>query len=255
MTRYFKQLLHIVLLSGLFLTSSAQKKDSTYVGQITGAVKDSLHNLMLRSATLSIYKAENAQLLGYQLSNNFGKFQFKEMPVGTKLQVVMTYVGYQPYKKEFIIPKDTKQMDLKTLIAERAENNLKEVSISAKPPMQMNGDTLEFNADAFKVEPNSTVEDLLRRLTGVTVWSDGLITVNGKKISNLYVEGKPFFGGAIKIATQNLPKDIVEKIQVYEDKGRPDEAAKEDPVTNMNIVLKKDKKSGLFGNEVVYAVC
>lgn len=231
----------------LCFSVSAQKKDSTYVGQVTGAVQDSIHNMMLRSATLSVYKAENNQLLAYQLSNNFGKFHFKEIPIGIKLKIILTHVGYKQYQKEFLIPKDTRTIDLKNLNTERAENQLEEVKIMAKPPMQMSGDTLVFNPDAFKLDTNAVVEDLLRRLPGITIWSDGIITVNGQKVSNVLVDGKPFFGGDTKIATQNLPKNIVDKIQVYRDKGASNEDEKKDPPLNMNIVLKKDKKSGMFG--------
>ena len=231
----------------LCFSASAQKKDSTYVGQVSGAVRDSVHNMMLRSATLSVYKAENNQLLAYQLSNNFGKFHFKEIPTGIKLKIILSHVGYKQYQKEFIIPKDTPAIDLKNLNTERAENQLEEVKIMAKPPMQMSGDTLVFNADAFKLDTNAVVEDLLRKLPGITIWSDGIITVNGQKVSNVLVDGKPFFGGATKIATQNLPKNVVDKIQVYRDKGASNEDEKKDPPLNMNIVLKKDKKSGMFG--------
>ena len=239
-----KTYIFTIAMTVITLIAAAQKKDSTYVGAIEGMVKDSVHNYVLRSATVSVYKADNNQLIGYQLSNNFGKFQFKALPIAVKLHIMMSYVGYKPYKKEFVIPSDTRKLDLKTLIAERAENDLEEVQIVAKPPVEMKGDTLIFNADAFQLDSNATVEDLMRKLTGVTVWSDGLITVNGKKISNLYVEGKPFFGGDPKVALQNLPKNVVDKVQVYEDKSSADEL---NPEMNMNIVLKKDKKSGLFG--------
>lgn len=242
--RRYCGIIFLVLLSS---QGYSQKKDSTYVGQVNGTVRDSAFNRVLRSATLSIYKADNDQLLSYQLSNNFGKFHFKEIPIGIKLKLITTYVGYQPYQQEFLIPKDLKVIDLKNLNVARAENNLKEVNITAKPPMEMNGDTLVFNADAFKLDTNAVVEDLLRRLPGVTIWSDGLITVNGQKVNNVFVEGKPFFGSDARIATQNLPKNIVDKIQVYKDKGAPNEDANENPPLNMNIVLKKDKKSGMFG--------
>jgi hypothetical protein len=236
-----KVFLFTFVLSVFTIAVYAQKKDSSNVGSLEGMVKDSLHNYVLRSATLSVYK-DDTKLIGYQLTNNFGKFEFKTLPVNTKLSLLMSYVGYKTYKKEFLIPEDTKKLDLKTLIAERAENNLEEIRIVAKPPVEMKGDTLVFNADAFQVDSNATVEDLMRKLTGVTVWSDGLITVNGKKISKLFVEGKPFFGGDPKIALQNLPKNVVDKVQVYEDSED-----KLNPDVNINIILKKDKKSGLFG--------
>ncbi|WP_133576871.1 outer membrane beta-barrel protein [Pedobacter metabolipauper] len=238
-----------ILFSLIFLCLSfnvqAQKKDSIYVGLVDGLVRDSVHNYVLKSATLSIYRADNAQLLSYQLANNFGKFQFKELPVGIRLRITASYIGYQSISQEFIIPANTRKIILKAMNLERAENNLQEVNIVAeRPPVRMKGDTLEFNADAFKLDTNAVVEDLLRKLPGVTIWSDGLITVNGKKISNVLVDGKLFFGGDTKIATQNLPKNAVDKIQVYTDKEDKNVV---DPNTNLNIVLKKDKKDGYFG--------
>jgi len=76
------------------------------------------------------------------------------------------------------------------------------------------------------------------------MWSDGLITVNGKTVSKVLVEGKTFFGSNVKVATQNLPKESIEKIQVYEEKKSADDM---NGSTNVNIVLKKGKKNGLFG--------
>ncbi|MCH5687933.1 hypothetical protein LWM68_28910 [Niabella sp. W65] len=69
---------------------------------------------------------------------------------------------------------------------------LDEVIVKVVPPVRLNGDTLEFNADAFKLDSNAVVEDLFKRLPGLTIWGDGAITFNGRKILNVYVEGKPF---------------------------------------------------------------
>ncbi|MFD2144812.1 hypothetical protein [Mucilaginibacter antarcticus] len=94
----------------------------------------------------------------------------------------------------------------------KIDKTLNEVVITADvAPMQMRGDTLEFNAAAFKLDTNAVAEDLLRALPGVTVWADGIITVNGKKINELLVMGKSFFGGDNKIALQNIPKTLSRK--------------------------------------------
>ncbi len=79
-------------------------------------VKDSVHNYVLRSATVSVYK-DDAKLIGYQLTNNFGKFQFKTLPVNTKLSLLMSYVGYKTYKKILSSRPILKKLDLKTLIS------------------------------------------------------------------------------------------------------------------------------------------
>ncbi|MEO7315904.1 MAG: outer membrane beta-barrel protein [Ginsengibacter sp.] len=221
-----------------------QKKDSTYNGVIKGIVNDSAHNYVLPSASVAVYKTEGNELLSYQLSNNFGEFHFKEMPVGISLKVIVSYSGYKNFSKEFKIPMDKKEIDLKKLVVERSEGTLEEVVVKYIPPIQMNGDTLEFNADAFKLDSNAVVEDLLRKLPGVTVWGDGEITVNGKKVNSVYVDGKPFFGGDTRVATQNLPKNAIDKIQVYQQKN---ESNPLDSTTNVNIKLKENKKVGYFG--------
>jgi hypothetical protein len=109
----------------------------------------------------------------------------------------------------------------------------------------MNGDTLEFNPAAFKLDTNAVAEDLLRKLPGVIVWGDGTITVNGKEIKSLLVNGKPFFGGATTVASQNIPKNIINKVQVYRTDFNPDNPL--DTITVVNLQLMKDKQFGYFG--------
>ncbi|GAB3927126.1 outer membrane beta-barrel protein [Mucilaginibacter myungsuensis] len=256
----------IGLLTGCSLIASAQKKDTTalkqvdvkgataplpkklsdsiLVGTVTGTLKDSLHNYVLRSATVTIYRAADNELVGFQLTNNYGKFTFKQVPVGIPLKIIGSHVSYKDSEKKFLIPKNTKTIELGTVTIDRTDRVLKEVAIKASvPPMQMRGDTLEFNAAAFKLDTNAVIDDLLRKLTGVTIWADGKITVNGRPISRLLVDGKEFFGGA-KIALQNIPKNSVQKIQVYQVDKEKDPAYAQSEV---NVVLKKDKKKGTFG--------
>ena len=85
----------------------------------------------------------------------------------------------------------------------------------------MNGDTLEINPAAFKMKNDAVVEELLNQVSGITIWSDGTITVNGKKVQSLLVDGKPFLGATDpRVATQNLPKSAIEKIQLYQEYDR-----------------------------------
>ena len=95
---------------------------------------------------------------------------------------------------------------------------LQEVIVST-PPIQVKEDTVEYKADSFKVKPNSMVEDLLKKLPGVTVDKNGDITAQGKKVTRVKVNGKDFFGGDAKTATRELPADIIDKVQVVDDYG------------------------------------
>lgn len=221
----------------------SQKKDSTWTGAAKGIVRDSIHDYNLPAATLAVYLVKDSSLISYQLSNGFGEFHFTTLPVKQPLRIVVSYMGYRSFAKKFIIADD--EVDLKMLNLERGENSLKEVEVIAVPPVQMNGDTLEFNADAFRLDPNAQTEDLLRVLPGVTLWGDGTITINGREVKSVLVDGKPFFGGDKRVATQNIPKDAVDKIQVYQKSKDPKHAL--DSTTEINIKLKANKRMGHFG--------
>jgi hypothetical protein len=128
------------------------------------------------------------------------------------------------------------------------------VVISERPPVSMKHDTIEFNANSFKTLPNALVEDLLKKLPGVSVDADGNITVNGKPVNRILVDGKTFFGNDPKMATRNLPANIIDKVQVTDDKEEQQRNG-DDNLTNVgkvvNITLKKGVKKGWFGK--VYA--
>ena len=223
----------------------AQVKDSISLGSITGVVKDSVYNYVLTAATVSVYNRQDASLLTYGLTDNYGKFNLSKLPLGVKLKVVASFIGYHPVSRDFVLSQNVKSLDLKAFNLDRSNTELKEIIISALPPVRMNGDTLEFNADAFNLDKNAVVEDLMRRLPGITIWGDGSITVNGKQVDGVKVNGKPFFGGSAAIATQNLPKNTVDKIQVYRVNRNPLNPL--DSLSEINIKLKKSESNGVFG--------
>src|SRR5215217_4074369 len=232
------------LLSIASITLRAQQANSTNPGSAKGLVRDTAQNYVLKSATVSVYKASDSTLLSYQVTNNYGEFNFKNLPVNLPLRLDVSHVGYMTSRKQFTIPSGKNTIDLQTIIATRRDVTLNDVVISV-PPISMNGDTLEFNAAAFKLDSNAVVEDLLRAIPNITLWGDGQITVNGKEVKSLLVNGKSFFGGDMKLATQNLAKNSVQKIQVY-NKSRSQES-RADSTMEMNIKLKKGKDIGFFG--------
>ncbi len=99
-------------------------------------------------------------------------------------------------------------------------NDLKtlgEVDVRARcAPVTINNDTLEFNSENFKTQPNSVVEDMLRKMPGFTIDNDGTIRLNGQMIRSVLLNGKEFFTGDPRMATKNLPADAVDKVQVFE---------------------------------------
>jgi hypothetical protein len=230
----------------IFKTGYCQEeKKNVYQGKVRGVVRDSVHNHILELASAAIYKVKDSALISYQLSNAFGEFQFKEIPEDTQLKIIISYTGYKTVSRKFTIPGKNGAVDLGRFNLERGVIELNEVTIRYVPPVRMNGDTLEFNASAFDMDKNAVAEDLLRKLPRLTVWGDGTITVNGKNVKQLLVNGKPFFGGDTRVAIQNIPKDAIDKIQVYKDQQNKRNPL--DSVTSMNIKLKKHKQNALFG--------
>jgi hypothetical protein len=236
----------VLLLSAVCFIARGQQTTplTTPIGVAKGIVRDTAQNYVLRSATVSVYKAADSSLLTYQVTNSYGEFNFKNLPVGLPLQLQISHIGYMTARKNFKIPSDKSTIDLHTIILSHQDIMLKDVVISV-PPITMNGDTLEFNASAFRLDSNATVEDMLKKIPNVTLWGDGKITVNGAEVKSLKVNGKSFFGGNAKIALQNIPKNALQKVQVYntlKDRSKPLDSALE-----MNLKLKKGKDIGYFG--------
>lgn len=232
------------LLFTAFISVRAQQVKTTPTGTAKGIARDTAQNYVLKSATVSIYKAADSALLSFQVTNNYGEFIFNNLPVGLPLKLEISHVGYTTARKNFTIPSQKNSIDLQTIIINRKENTLDEVEVSV-PPMSMNGDTLEFNAMAFKLDSNATVEDMLKAIPNVTLWGDGLITVNGTEVKSLKVNGKSFFDGDAKIAIQNISKNALQKIQVYN--TARDQSNPLDSTLEMNLKLKKGKDIGYFG--------
>ncbi|MGE7777765.1 outer membrane beta-barrel protein [Chitinophaga sp. NPDC101104] len=200
---------------------------------------------MLTSATVAIYHAPDSMLLRYTMPDNLGEFKLAALPAGKPLKLVVTHIGYVPFVKQLTLDAGAKELDLGTLYMHQGKGALREIVVTAASPVRMNGDTLEFNADAFRLDSNATAEDLIRKLPGFTVWGDGDITYNGKKIQQVLVEGKAFMGSTDPaIATHNIPKTALDKIQVYQQR---DEKNPMDSTMFANIKLKENSQSGQFG--------
>ena len=239
-----------ILLLLLPCLAISQEKAEAVGGSVTGIVKDSANDYALESVTVLVYKKSDSTLLNYQLTNTSGEFNFQKLPLNVPLLISLTSSGYGSFSKTIKLDSLQPSYNFGSIQLGTNFKNLGEIVIEAVLPIRMNGDTLEINPAAFKLDSNAVVEDMLRKVPGITLWGDGTITVNGKQVTNVYVDGKPFFGNDPSIATQNLPKNAIEKIQVYTEEDRTKTAAERTPsdsLLTMNIKLKEDKKRGYFG--------
>ncbi|WP_028297137.1 outer membrane beta-barrel protein [Olivibacter sitiensis] len=221
-------------------------------GLISGVLADSTdHSQPLGYATVSLFKDQDTTMYMYRLSDDKGAFSFKNLPVDATYRLVINAWQREVLRKQVEITKDKPDIKLDSIFLALRLKDLDEVVISAeRPPILVRNDTIEFNAESFKTLPSAVVEDLLRKLPGVDVAEDGSIRVNGKPVSRILVDGKEFFGGNQQIATKNLPSNLIDKVQVTEDKEitnqNPDLVASEIPQV-INLKLKKEVKQGAFG--------
>ncbi|RYG04604.1 MAG: TonB-dependent receptor [Chitinophagaceae bacterium] len=244
------RLILFIIIACSFVPASlfAQKKITR---AYAGLIRDSTGNTPLESATVSAIDLKDSSLLTYTLSDSKGKFELRSLPTDINLMITFSFHGYHTFVRKIILSSKLQDPVTDTITLGKDYAELDEVVVVAeKPPVLFKKDTVEFNASSFKTKPDAVVEDLLKQLPGVDVDKDGNITVNGKPVTKITVDGRDFFSGDLKIASKNLPKDIIDKIQVSDNKSK--EAIFNNTTTGnedktINITLKKDKKKGWFG--------
>jgi hypothetical protein len=238
----------------LFLVMHLQAQRTRYAS-IKGTVIDSSGRQPIEAATVSVFLAADSSLVNYSITNKRGEYFISEVPQAQPCRLMISYSGLSTYTQDFTIPPDTKELVIKTIGLKKAYREMEEIIVSAqRPPVIIKKDTVEFNAGSFKTPVNGVVEDLLKQLPGVEVDADGNITINGKKVSKITVDGKDFFGSDFKITSKNLPKDIIDKVQVVDNKSREAQFNKTSDGNEekaINLTLKKDKKKGMFGRASV----
>ncbi len=220
-------------------------------GQLAGSLRDSSGKKPIAYATVTVFTAADTSIVTYRLSDEGGKFSVPGLPLNVSLRAVITATGFEVWRKEFTLTPDTPQLDIGQQKMMIAITEMDEVLVvSERPPVVVRRDTIEFNASAFKTLPTALVEDLLKKFPGVEVDREGNITVNGRKVNRMLVDGKEFFGNDPKVASRNLPANLIDKVQVTDDKEElqrnPDLAAG-DIGQVINLKLKKSIKQGWFG--------
>ncbi|WP_434036878.1 outer membrane beta-barrel protein [Formosa sp. 4Alg 33] len=202
----------------------------------------------LEAATVYLQRIQDSSLVAYGITDRKGEFKIEGKTPDDRLNVFMSYLGYKTYTK--VIEIDSEIIKLPTLRLQTEDNALDEIIIKSTAPITFKTDTLEYNAKSFKTKKDANVEDVLKVLPGVEIDENGTITVNGVAVDNVLVNGKPFFGDDPSIATKNLTKDIIKKIQIVDTKTKDQafagEAGEQESKT-INLTIEEDKNKGEFG--------
>jgi len=219
-------------------------------GTIKGSLYDTLANQPIENATISLLQKKDSSLVSFTMTDTKGRFELSNT-VNGQYRLIITHVNYHGISKTITIDEKTPAIDLGILRMNDRTRVLDEVVVmNEAPPVTLVGDTVQYNAGSFKVQPNANVEDLLKKLPGVKVDKDGTVKAQGEKVSKVLVDGKEFFGNDPKIATKNLPADVVDKVQVYNKQSDQSQLTGFDDGNSektINLKLKKDKKKGYFG--------
>ena len=232
------------------LCGAARAQDSSEIaaGSLTGTIVDTISHNLTR-ATITLMNAADTSKKKLTLSDEHGKFSFSRLDFTTYVLRV-SFLGYEVMNRYVAITKSKPNVDLGDIQLQQTVNDNGTVVVTAVVPVTLKGDTTEFNASAYGIKPNGTTEDLLKKMPGLEVDQNGNVTSNGEAVTRVFVDGKRFFGNDPKLATQNLPAEVIDKIQVFDGKSDQSEFSGFDDgstVKTINIVTKQDKRHGWFG--------
>ena len=239
--------LSVILILQMFITT-AQAQNAGLKGKIT----DRSEGKPVGGATVSILQQVDSSVIASTVSSPEGSFYFQGLSPDSII-IRISSVNFQEYLS-FITIKDGLRT-LAPIMMERKNKDLASVTVvSRTPPVIVKGDTSQFSAGQYKVNPDATTEDLIKKMPGITVAKDGTVTAQGEQVKKVTIDGKDFFGDDASAALKNLPSEIVDKIQVFDrlsDQARLTGVDDGNSVKAINVVTKAGLKNGRFGR--VYA--
>jgi hypothetical protein len=226
---------------GLMIFSSASSQKTA---AIKGTVTDSI-GAPLQGASVKLKGAKDSTGM---ITGKDGGFSL-QLPAASSMKLEISNIGFTPFVKTYEPGPAPINAGLIRLLSEASL--LQEVIVTSVNPVTVKEDTVEYKASAYQVREGAPVEDVIKKLPGVTVDKDGQITAQGKPVARVRVNGKDFFGGDALTATKNLPAEIIDNIQIIDDYG--DQAnltgiKSGEPEKIININIRKDRNRGRFGS-------
>jgi hypothetical protein len=210
--------------------------------EVSGIVKDATGQTVI-GATITLTSKKDTLRTA---TNEDGIFVFKNVKMATFV-ITIKSIGYTTSVRRYLNNDAVKRIVLDPVVLKNETNMLKEVQINGTPTITYKTDTVEYRASDYKVRENSTVDELLKKMEGMEVGSDGTLTHQGQQVTKARLNGKDYAGGSVAQAIQTLPADIVDKIQIVDDYG--DQAGRTgikdgDPTKVLNITTRADRSVG-----------
>ena len=218
---------------------------------ITGRVVSATDNTVLEMTTIRLFRYTDTDSIFVQGAQTGidGSFTLRNIANG-EYKLFVSNVGFVEQNKSVRVA--GRDVAIGTFRLNEDIKALAEIQVQGHAAeMIVKGDTIEYNTAAYNVGENAMVEDLLKKMNGVTVDAEGNVTVNGENITAIRIDGKKFFGNDVQSATKNIPADMIEKVQVIDEKSDMAKLTGFDDDEGehiINLTLKKDRKRGIFGN-------
>ncbi|MCQ2347320.1 MAG: outer membrane beta-barrel protein [Paludibacteraceae bacterium] len=245
-----KRIFYIVTLCLLYIgTSLTAQTPASY--KVSGKVVAQSDGSVVEMATIRLftYSSSDSTLVQGAQTDMDGVFRLSAVPKGN-YRLIVSSIGFQPVSVPVRV--SHADVDVPAIRLKEDVQALAEVKVQGHAAeMTVKGDTIEYNTAAYKVQEGAMVEELLKKMNGVEVSKEGQVTVNGENITAVRVDGKKFFGNDVQSATKNIPADMIEKIQVIDEKSDMAKLTGFDDDEGehiINLTLKKNRKKGIFGN-------
>ncbi len=218
---------------------------------INGILVDATDTTELMQANVALLQMDKDSTYVKGTITDFnGVFNLEDVPSG-RYYLKCSYIGYTSVVKRVTVGADGRDVNMGMIALPQDGVVLKEtVVMGVKSAVVVKEDTIEYNADTYKTQANAVVEDLLKRMPGVEVGSDGKITANGKEVKKILIDGKEFFSDDPTMASKNIPADMVNKLQIIDrksDLARLTGVDDGDDETVINLTVKKGMNNGWFG--------
>lgn len=214
---------------------------------IRGTVADASANDAVIGATVLMVNIKDSSRSKFAVADGDGKFLIADLEKAF-YRLRVTNVGYKDYTK--IIRLSLPENDLGTINLVQDVTTLQDVVIEGEAiAVQQMGDTTQYNAVAFKTNPDASAKDLVSKMPGIVVSSDG-VSANGESVEQVLLDGKRFFGQDPLLSLNTIPADMVDKVQVYDEKSDQSQFTGFDDgntTMTMNLITKADKRIGQFG--------
>ncbi len=223
---------------------------SGYTQTVKGTLMDPVEGIAVKGVTVQLLKAADSSTLKTTVSDSSGTFLFSNLETGNYV-LRATAIGFEAFSRAVSLTTVEPSVDMDDVYIPKKTTTLEGVVIVASAPaVSQKGDTTQFSASQYKVNPDATVEDLIKKMPGITVGRDGTVTGQGEQVRKVTVDGKDFFGDDANMALRNLPAEVVDKIQLFDrlsDQAQLTGFDDGNTMKSINIVTRGGMRNGQFG--------